>query len=88
MYQVFFPTGIKELFSRIIVANRKCFEPRRGQHFPAGPINNGDKVHKSFIHRNIGRVQRPDLIGSVIQLQEGALDTDMVQVWTELLIGN
>lgn len=35
------------------------------RHFPAGPVNHGCEINKAFGHRDIGRIQRPDLIGSV-----------------------
>ncbi len=36
-----------------------------GQHPPAEPVNDGDKLNKATRHRDIGNVGRPDLVGRV-----------------------
>ena len=49
----------------IISGPRRFLSDLGRQHFPAGPINNGNKVDKPSGHGNIVCVHRPVLVGSV-----------------------
>jgi hypothetical protein len=57
---------IKRFLQRINrVTGFQGYRDHDGQHFPAGPINNGNKEHKPFCHGDRGRVQRPNLMGPI-----------------------
>lgn len=34
------------------------------QHLPASPVDHRGEINKAFSHRDVGSIQRPDLVGS------------------------
>ena len=43
----------------------QCVGQSPGQDIPTIPVHHGDQIHKALLHRHIGNICAPDLVGSV-----------------------
>ena len=50
------------------------------QYPPRVPVHNGDQIHETACHRNVGHVSRPDLVGPVNHLVTQQVRVDLVSL--------